>query len=65
MYELGSELLKEIKSMYVDSLACVRVKRDESEWFRNDSGVRSGGIMSLWLFNVYMEVVIKQVKIGM
>ena len=39
MYELGGELLREIKGMYVDSLPCVRVKRDESEWFRNDSGV--------------------------
>ena len=27
MYDVGSKLLSRIKSMYVDSLACVRVKR--------------------------------------
>ena len=41
--------------MYVYSLACVRVKGNESEWFRIVSGVRQGCIMSSWLFNVYMD----------
>ena len=54
---MGGKLLKGIKSIYVDSLACVRVKGDESEWFRIDSGVRHGCIMSLWIFNVYMDAV--------
>ena len=40
--------------MYVNSLACVRVK-----------GVRQGCIMSLWLFNVYIHIVMKEVKMGM
>ena len=39
---LGGKLLSGIKSMYVDSSACVRVKVDESERFRIDSGVRQG-----------------------
>ena len=39
--------------MYADSSTCVRVKRGESEWFRIDSGVRQGFIMSPWLFNVH------------
>ena len=43
------------KSMYVDSSACVRI----------DSGVRPGCIMFPWLFNVYKDAVIKEVKIGM
>ena len=37
-----------IKIMYVGSSDCVRVKRDESERFRIDSGVRQG-----WLINAY------------
>ena len=37
---MGGKLLSGIKSMHVDSLACVRVKGDESERFRIDSGVR-------------------------
>ena len=62
MMRLGGNLLRRIKSMYVDSLACVRVKGEKSEWFRIDSGVGQGCIMSLWLFNVNMHVVMKEVK---
>ena len=43
---MGGKLLNEIKSMYVESSACVRVKRGESERFMIDSGVRQGCIMS-------------------
>ena len=43
----GGKLLSEIKSMYVNSSACVRVKRGESELFRIDSGVRHGVSCSL------------------
>ena len=52
---MGSKLSSGINSMYDDSSACVRVKWDESERFRTDSGVRQGYIMSPWLFNVYMD----------
>ena len=57
---MGGELFNGIKSMYVNSQACVRVKGGESECFRIDSGVRQGCIMSPWLFNVYMETVTKE-----
>ena len=46
MYDVGSKLFSGIKSMYVDSLASVRVKGGESEQFRMDSGVRQGYILS-------------------
>ena len=42
MYDVDGKLLSGMKSMYVDSSACVRVKQGESEWFRIDSGVRYG-----------------------
>ena len=32
---------------------------------RKDSGVRQGCIISPWLFNVYIDAVMKKVKIGM
>ena len=47
IYDVGSKLLSRIKSMYVDSLACVRVKLGESRWFRINSRVRQGCIMPL------------------
>ena len=34
MYDMDSKLLKEIKSIYVSSLDCVRVKGDECEFFK-------------------------------
>ena len=37
---MGGKLLNGIKNMYVNSLACVRVNRGESECFRINSGVR-------------------------
>ena len=49
MYDVEGKLSSGIKSMYVDSSACVRIKEGESERFRIDSGVRQGCIMSLGL----------------
>ena len=44
MYDVGGKLLNNInfKGMYVNSLACVRVKRGESDCFSIDSVVRQG-----------------------
>ena len=46
MYDVGGKLLNDIKSVYVNSLACVRVKVCEKDCFRIDSGVRQMCIMS-------------------
>ena len=51
VYYRRGKLFSGINSIYVDSSACIRVKGGESEWFRIDSGVRQGCIMSPWLFN--------------
>ena len=64
MYDVGGKLLNGVISMYVNSLVCVRVKGCESECFRIDSGVRQVDIRSLCLFNVYMDVVMKELKMG-
>ena len=48
IYDVGGKLLSGIKSMYVDSSACVRVKVGESKQFRIVSGVRQRCIMSHW-----------------
>ena len=50
MYDVSSKLLNGIKSMYVNSLACVRVKGGESECFRINRGVSYplGSSMYMW-----------------
>ena len=65
MYDVGGKLLSGINSTYADSSAYVRIKGDLSEQFRIDSGVRQGCIMSPWLFNVYMDAVMKELKMGL
>ena len=42
MYDVGGKLFSGIKSIYVDSLICARVKEGESDWFRINSDVRQG-----------------------
>ena len=60
----GGKRLSGIKSMYVDSSDYVRIKGGESERFRTYRGVRQGCIMSPCLSNVYMDGVMKEVKMG-
>ena len=40
MYDVDVKLSNGIKSMYVNSLACIRVKAGESESFRINNGLR-------------------------
>ena len=40
MYDVGGKLMNDIKTIYVNSLTCAKVKGCESECFRIDSGVR-------------------------
>ena len=59
MYDVGGKLLNGIKSIHVNSLACVGVKWDGSECFSNDSGAIQSCVMSPWFFNVYMDAIMK------
>ena len=44
--DTGGKLLNGIKSMYFNSLSCVRVKGGGSECFRINNGVRQGCVVS-------------------
>src|SRR5678816_4814887 len=50
--------------MYDDSEVCVRINGVKSDWFSINSGVRQGCVMSPWLFNLYMDGVMKELKVG-
>ena len=51
MHGVGGKLLSGIKCMYVDSLACVRIKGSKNEQFRLDRGVSFplGFSMYIWM----------------
>ena len=43
-----------IKTIYVDSLACLRVKEGERKRFRIGSRMRDRGVSSLFIFSMHI-----------
>ena len=62
IYGVGGRLLRAVKSMYESSKACVRVGSEVSEWFLVRVGLRQGCVMSPWLFNIYIDGVVREVN---
>ena len=62
LYGIGGRLLQGVKSLYVGSKACVRVGNEVSEWFPMRVGLRQGCVMLPWLFNLYVDGVIREVN---
>ena len=62
LYGVGGKLLRAVKSFYVGSKACVRVGSELSEWFPVKVGLRQGCVMSPWLFNLYIDGVVREVN---
>ena len=62
LYGLGGKLLKAAKSFHKYRWACVQVGNDVSEWFQDNIELRQGCVMSPWLFNVYINGVVREVK---
>ena len=58
----GGKFLKAVQSFFVDSMACVRVGMDVSEWFLVIVGLRQGCVISPWLFNIYIDDVVQEVN---
>ncbi len=54
--------MRAVKSFYEGSRACVRVGRGESAWLDVNVGLRQGCVMSPWLFNVYMDGIVREVN---
>ena len=59
---MGGQLLQGIKAFYQNASSYVRVDGELSDSFNIKVGVRQGCVMSLWLFNEYMDGVISQMK---
>ena len=61
-YGVKGKLLRAIRSLYEGSEACVRVDGMLSGWFPISKGVRQGCVLSPWLFNVFMDRIMREVK---
>ncbi len=61
-YGVPGDQLRAIKSLYQESEACVRADREESEWFEVPQGVRQSCPLSPWLFNIFLDMVVREVR---
>ena len=61
-YGVKGKLMRAIRSLYKGSEACVRVGGMLSGWFPISQGVRQGCVLSPWLFNVFMDRIMREVK---
>ncbi len=62
IYGVGGQLLKGIQAFYKEANACIRVGGEFSESFAGEVGVRQGWVMSPWLFNIFMDGCVKEMK---
>ena len=62
--QVGEELLKAIQSLYVNCEARVKVGEKHSEWFEVVQGMRQRCTLSPWLFNVFLEAIVKEAREG-
>ena len=62
IYGMGRKLLIGIQSSYSESRECVGGEFGMCEWFYVKVGLRQGCAMSPWLFNVYMDGIVREVN---
>ena len=62
MHGADSDLIRRIKSFCQGSEVCVHVCRQESDWFSVRVGLCQGCVMVPWLFNMYMDGVMREVR---
>ncbi len=61
IYGVGGQLLKGIQAFYKEANAYVRVQGKHTESFAV-VGVRQGCVMSPWLFNIFMDGCMREMK---
>ena len=61
-YGVRGKLLRSIKALYERGRARVKVEEMKSQWFRVNKGVRQGCTLSPWLFNLFLDRVVKEAR---
>ena len=53
-----------LRNLYVGQEATVRTGHGATDWFQIGKGVRQGCILSLCLFNLYAEYIMRNVRLN-
>src|SRR3989442_11179428 len=61
--QLPKPIIRVLLSWYEKSFTSVKWNDCASEWFQVTAGVRQGGVLSPFLFAIYIEDVLKQLKL--
>ncbi len=64
IYGVGGKLLRAIKLFNEEASTYFKISGETSEYFEIKVGLRQGCVMSPWLFNIYMDGVMREVKGG-
>ncbi len=59
---MGGKLLSAKKSFSEEASLCVKIRGETSEHFEIKLGLRQGCVRLPWLFNIYMDGVMREVK---
>ncbi len=62
LYGVGGKLLSAIKSFYEEVSTCVKISGKTSEHFEVKVVLRQGCVMSPWLFSIYIDGVMREMK---
>ena len=61
-YGIHGRLLGAVRAFHKKSEACVKIGDKMSRWFQITRGVRQGCVMSPWLFNVFMDKIVREAQ---
>ncbi len=62
IHGVGRKLLSAIKSFYEEASTCVNISGETSEHCEIKVGLRQHCVVSPWLFNIYMDGVMRKMK---
>lgn len=59
LYGVSGELLNVVRSFYSNSKACIRLRNELNEYFLERISLRQECVVSMWLFNLYMNSLVR------
>ncbi|VDI32657.1 Hypothetical predicted protein, partial [Mytilus galloprovincialis] len=60
--KIDGKIYNSIKSIYVNTTACIRLNDTLTDWFSCNSGVRQGDNLSPTLFSIFINDLVQEVK---